>query len=262
MKRIVLLVSVILFAWGLSPVFSQNVPPDLRNNRYFLESLRLTNLAQESYAYGDYDESSNYADEALRYAQLSDEYVALQLKIKETDDAIAAAKARIDWAVSIGAPRTNPEEYGKSEQAYGEAVSFRSEESWDEAIAAARRVIDFLAYITAPAPVQPPVPAPVPTPAQVPAPAPVPAGKPELPAQYTVRPWASSRDCFWNIAGRSWAYGDPHKWRLIYNANKAKLPNPDNPDLIEPGMILDIPSAQGEHREGLWDANKTYEPIR
>lgn len=258
MKRIVLLGSVILFAWGFSPVFSQDAPPDIRNNRYYLESLRLTNLAQESYAYGDYDTSSNYAAEALRYAQLSDEYVALQLKIKETDNAIAAAKTRIDWAVSVGAPRTNPEEYGKSEQAYNEAVSFRSEESWDEAIAAARRVIDFLAYISAPA--QESVPAPVPAPAQVPAS--VPEGKPELPARYTVRPWASSQDCLWNIAGRSWAYGDPHKWRLLYNANKAKLPNPDNPDIIEPGMVLDIPSAQGEYREGIWDANKTYEPIR
>jgi nucleoid-associated protein YgaU len=210
--------------------------------------LRLTNLAQESYAYGDYDASSNYADEALRYAQLSDEYVALQLKIRETDDAIAAAKFRIDWAVSAGAPRSNPEEYEKSEQAYAEAVSFRGEESWDEAIAAARRVIDFLAYISIPAPTPPP--------------APVPEGNPELPARYMVRPWASSRDCLWNIAGRSWAYGDPHKWRLIYNANKAKLPDPDNPDIIEPGMVLDIPSAQGERREGIWDADKTYEPIR
>ncbi|MDR1127676.1 MAG: LysM peptidoglycan-binding domain-containing protein, partial [Treponema sp.] len=205
MKRIVLLGSAVLFfAWGFSPVFSQDAPPGVRNNRYYLESLRLTNLAQESYAYGDYDASSSYADEALRYAQLSDEYVALQLKIKETDDAIAAAKTRIDWAVSVGAPRTNPEEYGKSEQAYGEAVTFRSEESWDEAIAAARRVIDFLAYITAPAPAQTAVPVPTP------APIPVPEGKPELPARYTVRPWTSSRDCLWNIAGRSWAYGDPH----------------------------------------------------
>ncbi|WP_010256027.1 LysM peptidoglycan-binding domain-containing protein [Treponema primitia] len=253
MKRGVLIL-LILFACGLSTVFSQEAPADVRNNRYYLESVRLTKLAQESYSYGDYDTSANYADEALRYAQLSDEYVALQLKIKETDDAIAAAKIRIDWAVSVDAPRTYPEEYGKSEQAYNEAISFRGEESWDEAIAAARRVIDFLAYITGPIP--------APAVVIVPAPDPAPPGKSVLPARYTVRPWASSKDCLWNIAGRSWAYGDPHKWRLIYNANKAKFPTPDNPNIIEPGMVLDIPSAQGESREGLWDADKTYESIR
>jgi nucleoid-associated protein YgaU len=203
-----------------------------------MESLRLTDLAQESYEFGDFDKSTNYAEEALKYAQLSDEYVALQLKIKETDDAIAAAKSRIDWAKQIDAAKTNPEEYGSAEQAYGEAVAYREDESWDEAIAAAQRVVDFLAYVDGSKP--------------------APAGKAALPAQYTVRPWASAKDCLWNIAGRPWAYGDPYKWRLIYNANKAKFPDPNNPNIIEPGMVLDIPSAKGENREGLWDTNKQY----
>jgi nucleoid-associated protein YgaU len=208
-----------------------------------MESLRLTDLAQESYEFGDYDASTRYAEEALKYAQLSDEYVALQLRIKEADDAIAAAKSRIDWAARVGAPRTNPDEYGAAEQAYGEAVAYREEEAWDDAIAAAGRAVDLLAYIDGSMPVA--------------------VEKPVLlPGQYTVRPWAVSRDCFWNIAGRSWAYGDPHKWRLIYNANKGKLPDPNNPNLIEPGIVLDIPSVQGEDREGLWDVAKTYPPVR
>jgi nucleoid-associated protein YgaU len=225
------------------PVFSQDVPASLRNNRYYMESLRLTDLAQESYEFGDYDASTRYAEEALKYAQLSDEYVALQLRIKEADDAIAAAKSRIDWATRVGAAQTNPDEYGAAEQAYGEAVAYREEEAWDDAIAAAGRVVDLLAYIDGSMPVV--------------------VEKPLLlPGQYTVRPWAVSRDCFWNIAGRSWAYGDPYKWRLIYNANKGKLPDPNNPNLIEPGMVLDIPSVQGEDREGLWDPDKTYPPVR
>jgi nucleoid-associated protein YgaU len=208
-----------------------------------MESLRLTDLAEESYEFGDYDASTRYAEEALKYAQLSDEYVALQLRIKEADDAIAAAKSRIDWATQVGAAQTNPDEYGAAEQAYGEAVAYREEEAWDNAIAAAGQVVDLLAYIDGSMPVV--------------------VEKPVLlPGQYTVRPWAVSRDCFWNIAGRSWAYGDPYKWRLIYNANKGKLPDPNNPNLIEPGMVLDIPSAQGEDREGLWDPDKTYPPVR
>jgi nucleoid-associated protein YgaU len=248
---------LIFFICGISPVFSQDVPASLRNNRYYMESLRLNDLAQESYEYGDYDDSARYAEEALKYAQLSDEYVALQLRIKEADDAIAVAKSRIDWAAQIGAARTNPDEYGAAEEAYGEAVAYRKEEAWDDAIMAAGRVVDLLAYIDGPAPKLVET-SPVKTTEETPA-----EETPTLlPAQYTVRPWAISRDCFWNIAGRPWAYGDPHKWRLIYNANKAKLPDPNNPDLIEPGIVLDIPNVQGEGREGLWDANKTYPPLK
>jgi hypothetical protein len=227
------------------------VPNSIRNNKYFLESLRLTNLAQQSFDEGDYDASTRYSDDAVRYARLSDEYVVLQLKIKETDDAIAAARSRLDWASSaaVNGQTRYPGEYGRAQTAYGEARSFRGAERWDDAVAAAGRVIDALAYLTAAPPSQPPPPV-------------TPPGPTPLPAQYTVRPWSISKDCFWNISGRPWVYGDPTKWRVLYNANRAKLPQPDNPDLIHPGMILDIPSLKGEIRSGMWDASKNYSPLR
>jgi hypothetical protein len=213
-----------------------SVSQDLRNNKYFLESTRLTNLAQEAFDYGDYDSSANYAAEAVRYAQLSDEYVALQLKIKETNDAIAAARARLDWAAANGAIRRYPVEYGEAQGYYETSLTARSAEDWDGAIDAAHQVINVLAYVEG-------------------------SDSAPLPAQYTVRPWSVSRDCLWNIAGRSWAYGDPTKWRLIYNANRSKMPQPDNPDLIHPGMVLDIPSLNGEERQGMWDSGRTYSPL-
>lgn len=224
------------------------VPNSIRNNKYFLESLRLTNLAQQAFEEGDYDASTLYSEEAVRYARLSDEYVILQLKIKETDDAIAAARSRLDWASSaaVHAQTRYPNEYNRAQTAYGEAQSSRSAERWDDAIAAAGRVIDALVYLTAAPPSQPPPVAPAATP---------------LPAQYTVRPWSISKDCFWNISGRPWVYGDPTKWRVLYNANRSKLPQPDNPDLIHPNMILDIPSIKGETRSGMWDASKNYSPL-
>jgi nucleoid-associated protein YgaU len=83
-----------------------------------------------------------------------------------------------------------------------------------------------------------------------------------LPGSYTVRAWNVSHDCFWNIAGRPWVYGDPHKWRVLYNANKAKLPDPNNPNLIEAGIVLDIPNLKGEVRQGAWDGNKKYKPLK
>jgi nucleoid-associated protein YgaU len=66
----------------------------------------------------------------------------------------------------------------------------------------------------------------------------------------------------WNIAGRSWVYGDPTKWRLLYDANRLKLPEPTNPNLIHPGMVLDIPSIRGEIRQGMWNTNQSYTPLR
>jgi hypothetical protein len=82
-----------------------------------------------------------------------------------------------------------------------------------------------------------------------------------LPAKYVVRPWDTFGDCFWNIAARSWVYGDGHFWTVLYRANKANLPDPNNPDWIEPGMVLNIPSIHGEKREGMWDSGVPYKPL-
>jgi nucleoid-associated protein YgaU len=43
------------------------------------------------------------------------------------------------------------------------------------------------------------------------------------------------------IAELDTVYGDWRKWRLIYEANKGIMPNPNNPHLIRPGMRLVIP---------------------
>jgi hypothetical protein len=230
------------------------IPANIRNNRYYLESVRLTRLAQQTYDYGDYDTSSEYSAEAIKNARLSDEYVALQLKIKATNDAIKAARSRLDWAVSVDAPGRYPDEFAQAQAFYDLSLNERSAEHWDEAIEAANRVLIALANVQASPPA---VPAAAPPPAAPPV-----EEKPALPAQYTVRPWIVSRDCFWNIAGRPWAYGDPAKWRLIYEANRSRLPDPGNPDLIYPGMVLDIPSVQGEVRQGIWDSSRDYGLLR
>jgi len=213
------------------------IPYRVRNNKYFQESQRFARLAEGTYNQGDYDASTDYAKEAIRNAELSDEYVALQMKMREANRAIAAAKYRIDWAVSSGASKQFPVEFREAETWYNESLSARIAEQWDNAIEAAHRVIELLAYIDAP------------------------KGTLPLPAQYTVRSWTTFKDCLWNIAGHPWVYGNPHQWRVLYNANKSKFPNPNNPDWIEPGMVLDIPSIKGEFRQGSWDGSRTYPPI-
>jgi nucleoid-associated protein YgaU len=158
-------------------VTEQEIPENIRNNEYFLESQRLLALSREAYDAGDYDAATEYAEEAARFARLSDEYIAQQTG------------------------------RGDAEQK-------------DE------RTADI------------------------------------LPATYTVRKWDIYGDCFWNIAGRPWVYNDPHRWRTLYEANRSKLDNPNNPNIIEPGTVLDIPSIKGETRQGEWDSNRTYEPLR
>ena len=95
-----------------------------------------------------------------------------------------------------------------------------------------------------------------------PAPAPAPVSQTTsrtvLPGQYTVRSWTTTGDSFSAIAGWSWVYNDSSQWRVLYDANRDRIPQPDNPDLILPGMIMIIPSLAGEVREGMWDANTTY----
>jgi tetratricopeptide (TPR) repeat protein len=238
---------IAVLAAAASPDSPPEIPRNLRNNRYYTESLRLANLAQLSYDAGDYDSSTNYAEEAVRYARLSDEYIALQLKIRETNNAIAAAKRRLDWADSVNAAARYPGEYGEARRYYDASLSFRGAEEWDQAIDSANRVIQLLANVRGPE--------------AAPAQSPAPEERPVLPAQYRVRSWQVWRDCFWNIAGHPWAYGDSRQWRRIYEANRAKLPEPDNPDLILPGMVLDIPSLRGEVRQGLWDSATDYPPV-
>jgi len=236
---------VIIVVFGAQSVFAQYEPQNIRNNQFYLESLRLSELAQSAYDEGDYDASAEYAEEAIRYARLSDEYVALQLKIKEANDAIAAAKRRLDWSVSSGAAKQFPGEYSEAVIYYNDSLASRSAEQWDDAIIAANKVMQLLAYIT---PAQPGTGG---TGSSS-------EGTFPLPAQYTVRTWTGFRDCLWVIAGYPWVYADPFQWRRLYEANKSKMPEPNNPDLIEPGMVLDIPSIRGEVRQGMWDSGRAY----
>ncbi|MDR2519389.1 MAG: LysM peptidoglycan-binding domain-containing protein [Spirochaetaceae bacterium] len=197
----------------------------LINNQYLLESIRLTRLAEECYGQGEYDEAIRYAEEALKYAQWSDMYVTLQMKIKGANDAITAAQKRLDWAAAAGALQRYAEVYAAAQNTYEDALIARSGEEWDKARETALRVIALLSAVQE---------------------------LPALPAQYLVQSWDLLRDCLWNIAAKPQIYGDPFKWTVIYEANKEKLSEPANPDLIHPGFVLDIPSISGEIREGLW----------
>jgi nucleoid-associated protein YgaU len=148
---------------------------------------------------------------------MSDGYVS-------ANEAIAAAQARLDQVKRANAHVKYAEIYGKAEAAFAEALDHRSKEEWDPAKESALAVLAILSEIP---------------------------NVPVLAAQYRVKTWSGFKDCLWNIAAKKEIYGDPWKWTVIYNANKDKLPKPGDPNLVEPGTLLDIPSIKGEIRAGI-----------
>ncbi|MCL2763639.1 MAG: LysM peptidoglycan-binding domain-containing protein [Treponema sp.] len=196
----------------------------LLNNQYLIENARLVMLAEEAFNEGKYEDAISFAAQAERFADLYDEYVNLQMVIRDANRAINAAQARMNWARSVGIPSRFPEEFAEAEAELAQAIEFRSNENWVEARAAALRAIAILEAL----------------PGEVP-----------LPAQILVRTWVHYRDCLWNIAAMPEVYGDPWQWPRLYDANRDKMPQRHNPDLIHPEMILDIPSIRGELRHGI-----------
>jgi nucleoid-associated protein YgaU len=217
----------------------ETISYNLRRNKYFLESLRQRNLANLALSEGEYEMSETYSAEAVRYAQLSDEYIAEQLKRQRATRAVADARRHLEWAKTAQAPKYYPDEYESASEHYSQALAARDGEDWDNALAYAMLVENDLAGVAAP-PVE----------------GEPPEDLPELPSKYTVRPWDQFGDCFWNIA--YWFYGDYSKWPLLFEANRDKLPDRDNPDLVEVGTIIDIPPVKNEVRLGMWDSGRPY----
>jgi len=212
---------------------------NLRRNHSFLESLRLKNLSNIAISEGEYDQAEAYAAEAIRYAQLSDEFIAARLLRQKALDAITGAYNHIRWAETAEAPKYYPDEFNAANHHYEAALEARTEENWDSVLECALLVEEDLANVAAPPPKGE-----------------LPPDMPRFPTRYTVRPWDKFGDCFWNIA--QWFYHDHYKWPVLYEANKDKIPNPNNPDLIEVGTVIDIPSVEGEIRIGMWDSGRPY----
>jgi len=194
------------------------------NNQYLRENIRLIALAEERYTQNRYDDAMEYAREAMRYAQLSDEYVSLHLRIRETNYAISSARSRLDWARRMGAPSRYTATYERAQDTFANALEAHESEAWDSARSLALQVIDILSGVS-----------------------------PVLPARFLVRTWEGTRDCLWNIAALPEIYGDGSRWPVLYQANRDRMPRPGNPHLIRPGMVLDIPSIAGEVRYGVME---------
>ncbi len=75
-----------------------------------------------------------------------------------------------------------------------------------------------------------------------------------LPKYYIVR----NGDSLWAIARYSFVYGNSIHWEVLYNANADSLYDRDNPHVILPNQVIEIPSLEGETREGTYSPDIEY----
>lgn len=227
MKKFILtFLAVVLYG---AAVFGQS----LANNEYFRKSIELDRQAKAAFEYGDYDSAADLAAQAQEYAEMSDLYVAKMLMRQDALAVFDQAKARYAWAESadVNAAERYPDRFVMATLAFEEAKLEIAHESYQKAIDQSSVVLALLADLRE---------------------------IPVFPAFYVVRRQERLTDCLWRIAELPEIYNDPLLWPELYKANRAIMPQPSNPDLILPGMVLRIPSLRGEKREGTWDPDTTY----
>ncbi|MBQ0040402.1 MAG: hypothetical protein KBS64_08255 [Treponema sp.] len=228
MKKIITCIATALVA---ATVFAASYT----NNTYQKLAREYTIKAEKALDAGEYALAEEYAAKAKENADLSDQYINHMLAKENAEKNINLAKNRIAYVESINGKENFPIAYDAATKALAQAEAAFEKEDWDNAISYARQVLDVLADVTEITP---------------------------LPKYYVVRPWATDRDCFWNISGRPYVYNNPYLWENLYEANKQKLPKPNDPNLILPGMKMEIPSLTGERREGVYNPKTEYEPYK
>lgn len=204
-----------------------------KNNTYQKLADEYTRKAQNALDAGEYVLAEEYAAKAEENARLSEEFVKKMLAKADCDTVMKQASKKLDYAKSINAERNFPMAYSSAQKAFASAQEAYNGEDYISATAFARQVLDALADIREITP---------------------------LPEFYVVRPWAETKDCYWNISGRPYVYDNPLLWENLYQANKTNMPKPNDPNLILPGMKMKIPSITGEYREGVYNPSKKYDP--
>ena len=241
-RTLILAGIALLFAVAL-PLAAQS----LLDNEFYHKAQDLLAQSQRSFDAGDYDTSTNLASQARDQFAKSDDYVATMIQFYRANGYLSIAKDRVAYAKSIDADTHFKPAYDTAVTAVAGAKTALDGKDYPESIGLSKSAIAALEKI-APVAKTPPKETPKPT------------AQPSLPRTYTVR-LLSPRDCFWRIAGYPFVYGNPWKWRLLYDANKDLLADPKNPDVIEPGMTFFIPSLGSETREGEFDPQVEYPPL-
>jgi nucleoid-associated protein YgaU len=237
MRRL-LIAALVLAVSVTGMVWAQN----LLDNDAYRKALQLRDQAQQALNSGQYSQAQQLSQQSQDYAKKAvDIAQQMQLGYRATNW-LQRAKDRVSYATSIKASERYPSEWKTAQEQYSTAQSTYNSKDFLKSIDASQAVLAALKNIK-PAVV-----------AATPPPAPAANVQPEY---YTVRLIPSKRDCFWNIAAYPFVYGNPLKWRILYDANKNILQDPNNPDLIQPGQVFKIPSINGEKRQGMYKPGAT-----
>ncbi|WP_407426757.1 LysM peptidoglycan-binding domain-containing protein [Treponema sp.] len=223
------LLAGIALAFAASLVFAASY----KNNTYQKLADEYTRKAQHALDAGEYVLAEEYAAKAEENARLSEEFVKKMLAKSDCDTVMKQAARKLEYAKSINAERNFPMAYSSAQKSFASAQQSYNDEDYTSATAFAKQVLEALADIKEITP---------------------------LPEYYVVRPWAETKDCYWNISGRPYVYDNPLLWENLYQANKSNMPRPNDPNLILPGMKMKIPSITGEYREGVYNPSKKYDP--
>ena len=254
-KRLLLIGLLLVVAVAVS---AQSLLDDPQYRALIDEVQELKAQAQVALDEGRYDDAVELSQEAETVAGEAEAYAEERVLRFRANSWVNRAQQRIRYAESINAQTHYPEEWEASNQYMADARASFEAEQWTEAIAASRLAFNALEDVrpvrVSEEPEPEPAPQPQPEPAEVvPVPPAEPQDEPVLPRYYVVRLIPERRDCFWRIAEYDFVYGDPWQWRALYEANRDKLPDPNNPDLMLPGMVIEIPSLDGETRSGFWN---------
>ena len=262
------------------------------DNSFQRKSRELSAMAERAYGEGDYDKAVEYAREAEENARLSEEYIRKMLLRADAETEMNRARTRMTWARGIKADVNFPDEYRTAAEHVDRGGRRFDEEDYEGAKRHAQLALEALSGVGEVKRVAAAEVAAAAAGESEAAAADVAAGESEardadaaageseardadvaageseardagaFPARYLVDEWTETGDCFWKIAENTAVYADPFLWTKLYEANKARLPIHDNPNLIMPGTIIEIPSLWGERREGLYDPAASYGDIR
>ena len=226
MKKLVLILVVLLITFGF--VFGASYS----NNEYQKKARELTALAQEAFDEGNYDKAIELTAQAEENAEKSQAYIQMMIAKADAEKQMTIAKNQQAWALRVRGDVNYPMAYSAGTKSLENGQIAFDKEDFVGASAYAIEAIQSFSSIEEVTP---------------------------LPQFYIVKPWAENKDCYWNISGRSYVYNNPTLWENLYQANKSKMKDPANPDLIYPGMKMEIPSITGEYREGTYSPKAEYQ---
>jgi nucleoid-associated protein YgaU len=212
MKKLVLILVILLVTLGF--VFGASYS----NNEYQKKARELTALAQEAFDEGDYDKAIELTAQAEENAEKSQAYIQMMIAKADAEKQMTIAKNQQAWALRVRGDVNYPMAYSAGTKSLENGQIAFDKEDFVGASAYAIEAIQSFSSIEEVTP---------------------------LPQFYIVKPWAENKDCYWNISGRSYVYNNPTLWENLYQANKSKMKDPANPDLIYRGMKVEIPIITG-----------------